>query len=278
MADFDFAETVETMDTVPEKYHGLYSEGDEGKFVLSDAAKGLVGDYLGVSKSLTSSRADKKKASDEAAQRRVAVKAFEELAESLGLEPGDDGYAPALKNYLDEMNSKVKGGEAMKVNLDKVKADYEKRLNESLSAKDNEISARDKALHKHLVRNTALASLAKHKGSTELLLPHVEAMCSVMPDDNGDYATRVKDEDGDIRMNSSGGYFTVDDLVEEMKTKAAFKPAFESETPSGMTIKPGAMKRSISSDSGRELSAAEKISIGIAKGQHTIGVGRGKVA
>jgi hypothetical protein len=282
MNDFVFKPDapLENLEEVPEKYRGLYGENDEGQYVLSDAAKGIVGDYLGVSKSLLASRGDKKKVSDENAQRRLATKAFEELAEGLGLEPGDDGYAAALKSYVDDLTGKVKGGEAMKVNLDKVNAEHAKKMAALAEEKDNEISARDKALHEHLVRNEAVSALAKHKGSVELLLPHVEGKCKVVRDDNGKYTTRVLDDDGDYRTNAKGDFMSPAELVEEMKTKPTFKAGFESETPAGTGIVPGSMSkaRPAGKQPVADMTATQKISAGLAKGQHSVGVGRGRVA
>jgi hypothetical protein len=239
-----------------------------------------VGDYVGVSKSLVASRKDKKTASDESATRRVAVKAFEELADSMGLEPGDDGYAAALKSHIEELTTKVKGGADMKVNMDKLKANYDKQLSEGLAGKDKEIEVRDKALEKHLIENVALGALAKHKGSVELLMPILRGMCKVVCDEAGEYMVRVKDKDGDVRTNASGGFMGVAEAVEELKTQPAYKPAFESETPTGFGVKPGSQSKTVikpTSNTG-ELSAAGKIAAGLAKGQHISGAGVGRIA
>ena len=286
MPDFNFEENnvVEDLSSVPEKYHGLYVEGDgdnAGKRILSTAAKGIVGDYVGVSKSLLATRNDKKKVSDENAQRRLATKAFEELAESMGVEPGDDGYAAALKAHIEELTTKVKGGDAMKVNMDKLKQNYDKQLSEGLAGKDKEIESRDKALEKHLIENVALSALSKHKGSPELLMPILRNMCKVVRDEAGEYLVRVKDADGDARTNASGGFMGVAEVVEELKTQAAFKPAFESEAPAGFGLKPGSQSKTTikpaTSNTG-EKSASQKIADGLAAGLHTSGVGRGRVA
>jgi hypothetical protein len=275
---FDTDTALDNLDEVPEKYRGLYGENEEGKFVVSDAAKGIVEDYRGVSKSLFSVRADKKKVSDENAERRIATKAFEEIANGLGVEPGEAGYAAALKEHIDELIGKVKGGESHKVNLDKIRAEFDSRLATTVAEKDKEISVRDSALQRHLIKNAAMSALSKHKGSVDLLLPHVERMCKVMPTENGDWDVRVLDADGDVRMNSAGGYLGVEDAIEEMKTQSAFKPAFESALPAGTGTTPGSMSKSIPAQRPTsEMSAAQKISQGLSKGQFTSGQGRGVV-
>lgn len=274
--DFDFEAnaSVDSIEGVPEKYQGLYVESDDGKYVIADQFKGVVADYVGTAKALAGARQEKKKASDESAQRRLSLKAVEDFATSLGLEVGDEGVTTALEAFIKDLQEQVKGGKQVKIDLDKIKADFDKRLNETVAAKDKEIGERDAALSKHLVSNVATAALAKHKGSVELLLPHVQSHAEVVRDDNGEYSVRVKDAEGSHRMNGSGGWMSIDELVAEMKTKDAFARAFESEVPGGTGSKPGSMQRPAPrQNQNRELSPTEKIREGLKKGQFQSGRG-----
>lgn len=270
MTEFDFEKNkiVSDLGSVPTQFQGLYAEGqdDEGAtvFSITDQAKGLVAAYVGTTKSLHGSRADKKKASDEAANRRLAVKAFDELAETLGLDVGDDGVASALKAHVDELMGKVKGGESLKVDLDKVRREMKAQAEEALAAKDTEIQERDTALSRHLISDVATRELAAAGGSIELLLPHVEAQCKVFRTESGKREVRVLDEDGDARTNGAGGYMDVKELITEMKAKDAFARGFDSEEKPGTGMRPGAGKKSAATiNRGGPKTSVDKISSGL---------------
>lgn len=223
-------------DTVPGKYRGLYErvevEGAE-VYQISGVARSLVNDYIGTSKALDKVRADKKLASDESAGRRKTIQAFEEFAESLGLEVGDDGVVASLQQHVEDLVGKVKGGDEMRVNLDKIKQEYERKQAEALSAKDKEILERDTALERHLVSDVATREIANAKGKVKVLMPHVKSQCKVVRDENGDYAVRVVDSQGDFRSNGAGGWMDVSDLVAEVKQDPEFGANFESDTQLG---------------------------------------------
>lgn len=276
MAEFNFAdnESVEDISSVPEKYRGLYAES-EGKHVLIDAAKGIVADYTGVSNALAGVRNDKKKVTDENAERRIAAKAVEEFAQSLGLEIGDDGMAAALKTHIEGLQGTIKGGKDLQINLDKINGEWKTRMAELTTSKDSEVSEMRGALSKHLISDAASRALAEAKGSIDLLLPHVQASCKVIRNDDGSYAVTVLDAQGDSRFDGSGGLMGVKGLVEEMKTKDAFGRAFETEQAPGTGARPGSMSRSIQSGAGeqRELSSIEKIRVGLQKKQYNDGRG-----
>lgn len=272
---------VSDINAVPEKYRGLYApvEGEEGAFALTDAAKGLVADYLGVSETLAGVRLDKKKVTDENAQRRLVSKSFDDLVQTLGLEVGDDdNIAEALNAFISDLQGQVKGGKELKINLDKVKGDADRRVAEVTQAKDAEISDMQSALAKHLISDAASRALAEAKGSVALLLPHVQSRCNVVRLDNGEYTVQVKDDQGDARFNSSGGLMTVGDLVGEMKTQDSFSRAFEPEQAPGVGSQPGTMNRSTIMSGGpqrqaSEMSPVEKIRAGLQKGQAVDGRG-----
>lgn len=275
--EFDFAknETVESLDSVPEKYRGLYAEVD-GKFTISDTVKGLVGDYIGVTSTLAGVRVDKKKVTDENAERRLATKAIEDFAQSVGLEVGDEGHLAALQAFVDDLQGQIKGGKEIKINLDKINSEWETRFTELGSAKDSEITEMRGALSKHLISDAASRALADAKGSIELLLPHVLNQCKVVKEDGGSYRVTVLDAQGDSRFDGSGGLMGVTDLVNEMKTQDKFGRAFESEVPAGGGTPPGGLNRPNVHRPGQQaenLSPTQKIAIGLKKGQAQDGRG-----
>jgi hypothetical protein len=273
--DFDFAtnQTVESLDTVPETFRGLYqevTEGDNaGRFTVAEGAKGLVAAYSGLAKNAAGLRQEKKAASDESAQRRHALKSVEDTLSGLGVEIGEEGIGPAVEAFVTDLQEKVKGGSALKVDLDKIKQQFSQQEQTIRSETQQELETMLGSLRKHMVSASALGVPVKHKGSPELLLPHVERHADVVKDDNGEYVVRVKDADGSVRLNAQGDPMSIDDLVVEMKTKDAFARAFESEVPGGTGSTPGSMQRPAPRSNNREnMSAVEKIGAGLAKGQH----------
>jgi hypothetical protein len=280
--EFTFKEntTVEDINTVPEKYRGLYAAGEgesAGKYVLIPAATGLVADYVGTQETLSGVRNDKKKVTDENAERRQFAKAFEDFAQSVGLEAGDEGMAAALKTYVDDLQAQIKGGKEIKINMDKVNRDAEERIRTVTEAKDSELAEMRAALSKHLISDAASRALAEHKGSIDLLLPHVLAACKMVRKDNGDYGVTVLDAQGDSRFDSAGGLMGVSQLVAEMKTQEKFGRAFESDSPPGTGTPPGSMSRSTvrpgATGQEGELSPTQKIALGLKKGQAVDGRG-----
>ena len=280
MVDFTFKEntTVADINGVPEKYRGLYAEGDGenvGKFTIIPAAQGIVADLIGNQETLAGVRNDKKKVTDENAERRLAVKVFEDFAQSVGLEAGDDGMAASLMAFVDDLQGQIKGGKEIKINLDKNKAAYDKSLADVTLVKDNELAEMRAALSKHLISDAASRALAEHKGSIDLLLPHVLASCRMVRHDNGDYGVTVQDAQGDSRFDSAGGLMGVGGLVQEMKTLEKFGRAFESEAAKGAGSQPGTMQRSTQrpGQGEEQLSPTQKIAKGLKLGQAVDGRG-----
>ena len=263
---------VADVNSIPEKYRGLYVEGDgdnAGKMVLTSAASGIVADLIGNQETLAGVRNDKKKVTDENAERRLAVKAVEDFAQSVGLEVGDEGMTAALKTFVDDLQGQIKGGKEIKINMEKVNAEADRRVATVTETKDTELAEMRAALSRHLISDAASRALAEHKGSIDLLLPHVLASCKMVRKENGDYGVTVLDAQGDARLDSAGGFLGVSGLVSEMKNQDKFGRAFESESAPGSGTTPGSMNRSNtnSQQTGQELSSVDKIRIGLQKGQ-----------
>jgi hypothetical protein len=281
MTEFTFRDnaTVEDINSVPEKYRGLYAEGEgdnAGKFSIIDAAQGLVGDYIGTQETLAGVRNDKKKVTDENAERRLAVKAIEDFAQSVGLEAGDEGMLAALKVFVDDLQGQIKGGKEIKINMEKVNRDADERVRVVTETKDGELAEMKAALARHLISDAASRALAEHKGSIDLLLPHVLASCKMVRKENGDYGVTVLDAQGDSRFDSAGSLMGVSGLVAEMKTQDKFGRAFESEAAPGAGTTPGSMNRSTARPGSQDmenLSPTQKIAIGLKKGQAADGRG-----
>lgn len=274
MFDFEENGTVSDIGSVPEKYQGLYAEtkGDDGNtvYTISDPVKALVADYIGTSKNLAATRNDKKKASDESAARRRDLKEVESLLETYGIDLDEEaGLVGSLSGFIKDLQAKVEKGEDVNVNLEKIKADFNKRAEEQKASLEAEIKKRDAALSKHLISDQATRALmTANAKSVQLLQPHVESRCKVVPNESGDgYEVRVLDSQGDFRYSSAGGWMTVEDLVNEMKQDSTYAPAFASESPSGTGTVPGSMRTPPPRNSGEDRTPNQKIKAGLAARQ-----------
>lgn len=283
--DFEKNPTVETIDVVPEKYRGLYAEISEGEnaghFQLTDSAKGIVTDYTGLAKTAAGLRQEKKGASDESAKRRHELKTITDAATSFGIEIGEEGLVPALEAFITGLQEKVKGGSAMKIDLDKIKAQFTQQLADAKADNEKAQAGMLGTLNKHMVVGDSKAAISEAKGSVPLLLPLIQAQCVVVPDEDGDYVVRVKDPDAPdkFRLNAQGNPLTIKELVAEMKTKEEFARAFESESKGGTGSVPGSTARpqqtQRSAQGQGEMSAVDKIKAGLKKGQARSGHGAG---
>lgn len=263
--DFEANKTVDNLTAVPEKYHGLYAEGDgddAGKHVLMSAVAGIVGDYTGTHKALIRSRGDAKKSNDENGQRRIANKAYEDLCEAIGLEE-DNRTADGLKTHITELTSKVKGGAQLQIDLDKIRNDHTRKLDEATVAHKVEMESKDKALASHMIGDVAVREIAEAKGAVDLLMPHIRNKCRVVQEDDGKFVVRVFDDEGSARSDGAGGWMSVKGLVTEMKVSAMFGRAFDSEAPGGTGARPGSTTKAPTPGTGRELSSTEKIQQGL---------------
>lgn len=269
---------VESLDVVPESFRGLYAAGEgdnSGKFVLLEGVTAIADAYDGVSASLKRALADKSKASNEAANRRVTAKRVKEFCENLGIEHVDEeDPLNSLTEHVNTLVEQVKGGKELKINMDKIKAEYDKRLSEAVGAKDEELAKMNLSLERYLIGEKAIAAIAGAKGSPDLLLPIVSKSCTMVRDGD-DYVVRVVDEQGDVRSDGRGGFMNVTDLVTEMKSSDKFSRAFESETRSGSGVTPGTTnnQRTVPRRDNEDMTPAQKIAEGLNRGKSIYGVG-----
>jgi hypothetical protein len=267
MWNFKKNAVVASLDLVPEQYKGLYVEGageNVGKFVISPIALQLANDYDGVNNALADERNKSKNKNTEAATFRTQLAKFQELAQSLGLsiEEGAD-LAELLKGHVDGLNDQVKGGKEAKINLDKVNAEWTKKLGTAVDTEKGKTSKMQNSLERHLIGQAATAALAAANGSTDLLLPHVQKHVKVVQDGE-EFVARVVDNVGDIRTNGAGQPMSVADLVAEMKTQASFAPAFKSDTKGGSGKQPGNERSPVNTRQGEAKTANDKIAAGLA--------------
>lgn len=273
--EWDFADNLaideDTFNSkVPEVYRGYYvPDEDNGGYVLDEKVKPLAEAYSGVNKRLHAVTKDKTNFSTEAATRRQSLKAIENTLQELGIEPGDD-LPGTLKSKVTELMDQAKNGKDISVNLDKIKQDHQRRLDETVGQKDKEIQAMQTSLERHLIGQVASSALAEARtvqNGVDFLMPHIKSQTRVFKDENGEYTVRVVDGQGDARSDGRGGWMSVRDLVAEMKT--TFPMAFESTAPSGTGAKGNQTERRPGVKS-QDMSSVQKIAAGLG------GASRGK--
>lgn len=264
MWDFVANATVDSIDVVPEQFKGLYAEKD-GKFTISDTAKGIVEAYNGQTNALTKARKDLTTANGEAASRRVTAKAVLEYVKGLGVETvNEENPLETLQSHVNGLIESSKKGGDLKVNLDKIKGESERRIAEVQAAEAAKTEKMKASLHKYLVENAAISALAKAKGNSELLLDKVLKSARVV-EDGDNYVVRIVDDAGEVRSNGAGGYMDFDGYVAELKTKPAYAIAFASEAKGGSDHKPGSSQQRVNVNTQVEKNATDKIAAGLNK-------------
>jgi hypothetical protein len=269
---FNFEDNLDTLDAVPAEYQAAYTKQTDGKFKIQDPYRPFVAAIVGTNASLGKTINDLKKANKESAERRGMLKHFEDLSTSLGLEVNDDKpLQDAIKAYIEDLSTKVKNGGEVKVNLDRIKADYEKKYGELDTASKTTIGKMEKTLQRYLVGQQIASALAKHKGSEELLEPVVSKHVKVLAEGD-DYVVRVVDKDGNARSDGKGGWLGVEEFIAELKRQPTYARAFESEATGGSgSVATGARRATATDLKGGgnkgELTANQKIAQGLAKGQ-----------
>ncbi|MGF6154024.1 hypothetical protein [Pseudomonas fluorescens] len=207
---------VDSLDALPEAVRSLYV-ADGAKFKLD--VSGLE-DTSGLKSALEKER----KAAREGEAQSKAWK-------SLGKTPEEIQALIDAQAKIEE-ESALKAGEFEKLR----KLDLEKSQAE-ISRRDAEKAAMQKSLESHLIDAAAIAAIAQHKGSPELLLPHVKSATQVI-NDNGQYKTVIVDKEGNPRVNASGNPLSIQEFVSEMRGDAIYGRAFEASGANGSGKQP----------------------------------------
>jgi len=128
---FDFAEneTVDDINSVPEQFRGAYVEAEGGgSYIIADHAKGLVESVTGLNKALTASRKEAKDYKGKAVDPKTIIAGI-----------GDFEDVDAVKARITELESTV--AEGGKINLDKIKADNARAVEELKNNHQTELGA-----------------------------------------------------------------------------------------------------------------------------------------
>lgn len=134
-------------------------------------------------------------------------------------------------------------------------------MNEQFSKEKQQLldslTAKERAIEKHLVDAQATAAIAELKGVPALLLPHVKSSVRVI-EEGGEYSVRVVDANGNPRVNAQGDYLSIKDLVSEMRQSDIFGRAFEATGTTGSGTPSSKGAGSDKAKKAAEMTSAEK--------------------
>lgn len=253
--DFEFQE-VDSIETVPEQFRGLYSEAD-GKFKLSESYKGVAEAVTGLNRSLKAARAEAKALKGS----KVDLSALADYGQT------PEEIAQAVQSKVQELEGQLANGDKAKLNLDKVKEDLAKAHSRDLEKVNKRSEALQTQLYGLLVENAATTAIAELKGIPELLMPFVKTQVNVV-EEEGEFRVFVVDAQGDRRYSGvTGQPMSIKELVSEMKSNEKFGRLFESDNQQGGGgTPPGGAKRP-NERAPAERSSVDKIAAGLRNGQ-----------
>ena len=189
------------------------------------------------------------KANKEAKERRLALKELED--NGLSIEE-----AVSLKKRLEEEEREkaVKKGDIEKVK-EQLTTSFEKERKEMLT----KVERMQKSLYENLVSAKANEAISEAGGVPKLLMPFVQKYAQVQEED-GKYAVRILDDDGEVRFNNKGDYMTIHDYVDELRGDEVFGRAFEVNVKSGSGSKQSGGGKAHSAPMSRsKMTTAQKI-------------------
>lgn len=250
--DYKFTLTVDDPATLPPEAKALYIKGEDGKHVL-DPVMAKILDVSPLNKALEKERTKAKEL-----DRTVA--AFR----ALGFGDTPEDVKKTIDEKLAELDPKDPDDKKKIIDLkamrEKLKGEFDATLAKTVSAKDEEISKMKRSLQKNMVEREAIAALAKHKGSPELLLPILRDRVALVEED-GELQVRVLDKDGEPESDGRGGFKSVDALVAEMRADEKYARAFDGTGRTGSGARPGERGKGVST--GGDMTPIGRIAAGL---------------
>jgi len=235
---------IDSLDSVAEPLRALYvPNGDKFKLDLT----GLE-DTTGLKSALEKERTNARELDKQSKQWKSLGKTPEEITALI------EAQSKAETDKL------AQAGE-----WDKLRAQQNELHAKAIATMTETVSAKDRAISKNVVDAQAIAAIAAGKGNTDLLMPFVRGALKAVEVD-GEYAVRVINDKGDARVDASGNFLSVVDLVAEMRQDTKYGPLFQASGASG-----GGMSQSGSGTGLKSIASTDKAAIGanleaIAKG------------
>lgn len=267
--DFVANKTVDSVEVVPEEFRALYVEDKANSgYSVDPKVLPLATAYVGVNAQLATGQQAKKSDMEKDAARRHTIKAISDILVENGVTLDDDlsKLPDTIKTTLSGFMDQIKGGKQVKLDMDKIRLETDKKIGEVKAGADADKNKMFKSLEKHMVGEAAAKALAEagvvEKG-VELLSPQIRQFAKVVTEGE-DYIVRVVDAAGDARTDGKGGFMGIPDLVKELKV--SYPMAFKAQASGGTGTRPGSGTQTtkIANKDG-EKSSADKIRDGLAK-------------
>lgn len=209
---------LDSLDGLDESLAKLYAEED-GKFILQvEPADGYALENVsGLKTSLQKERNSAKSLSRKlSAFEGIDAEEAREAIEALALSDG-------------------KTAEEVKAQVEAIKTKLAEKHAGEIDGMTAQLDALRGQLGNELIKSKALKALAKHGGSADLLMPHIESQTR-MDEVDGEYRAVVIDKNGEARISSRSNTtdnMSVEELVESMRDIDTFSPAFTGSGASG---------------------------------------------
>ena len=240
--EFDFAESLETLDAVPQDFRGLYIANGEGEgFRLNTEGEGVGPAIAAVSrlnKALKASREDTRRA--------------KEKAGTVDLTPLAD-YGTDVESILTGVQAALteareagtgKSAEKVKEQLAALRKELETAHTAAMQVVTTRLDGRTAQLNRELSTNRLKAELQEQGAiNADVVVPFLQQQIGTREADNGDLVSYVRDmssgESDAVRFSSTTGKeFTIAELVTEFAGQEANKALFKSEKSPGTSTKP----------------------------------------
>lgn len=262
--DFDANKTVEDLNTVPEDFRPFYEEGTDGTFSLSGSAP--VTSAVKVIGGLYKTVGNVRREVDTLKGKQIDLGPLKEYGED------PEAIATAITAKIEEIKKSGKSDADTDAAVEKLRKD----LTDVHVAEKNKWGEDRNTLVSQirslLVDNKINEAIGDKTVSPVVARRVIADFVDIEQDENGNFRTIVKDEQGGARKRVTDGQLvTVDDLVKELMGKEEFQPLFKSDAPRGAGSPPGGPGRKIQSalPEGHKKSSFEKIRDGLAKRQRS---------
>ena len=252
---------LKTLETVPTDFQNFYKQ--DGEEYLLDTENPVVSAAVSIITGLSNTLNTARTEADKYKSKAIDLSALSDY----GTSPEEIKSAVAAK--IEELQQQLAGGKEATLNLEKIKEDLAKAHSKELEIKDNRATALQKQLETLLIVNAATSAISEAKGDIDLLMPFVRQSVKTVEED-GEFKVLVVDDAGDRRFSgTTGAPMTIKELVNDMKADTnKYGKLFASEAPAGGGKQPGS-GITPTPKQGEEMSAVDKISVGLKKGQHS---------
>lgn len=162
-------------------------------------------------------------------KRRHQLKDWEELQNS-GVDPNT--VKTLLQERKDAERKKKEEEGRYRELLEEIETQTAAEKEQIKSEADQKLSVMQKNLEKYFVDKEIAEAVSAEGASLKLLSKHVKEHVKMVEED-GEFKTIVVDAKGEPRLKRGGSYFTVSDLLAEMKGDEEFAKAFPAPSTSG---------------------------------------------